>query len=65
MPNFKYEPEMTLESSEYKIMWDRSVITDKHILANRTDIILINKTDKITYLVDIIIIIIIIIIIYS
>jgi hypothetical protein len=46
MPNFNYEPETTLECSEYKIVWDHSVITDKHTPANRLDIILINKTDK-------------------
>jgi hypothetical protein len=34
-------------------MWDRIVITDKHIPANRPDIILINKTDKVIYLIDI------------
>jgi hypothetical protein len=34
-------------------MWDRSVITDKHIPANRPDIILINETDTVTYLIDI------------
>jgi hypothetical protein len=33
-------------------MCGRGVITDKHIPANRPDIIFISKTDEITYLID-------------
>jgi hypothetical protein len=36
--NFKYVPDNVLESTRYRLTWDRSVITDKQI--NATDQIL-------------------------
>jgi hypothetical protein len=38
---FKYEPDVVLENTRCRITWDRSVITDKTIPANRPDIMLI------------------------
>jgi hypothetical protein len=48
-PTFKYEPDAVLENTRYRIMWDRSVITDKTIPANRPDIIATDHVNKYTY----------------
>ncbi|XP_060522496.1 uncharacterized protein LOC132699669 [Cylas formicarius] len=52
-PYFKYSPEAVLESNTHKLMWNRSIITDKAIQHNRPDIILTIKNEMITYLIDI------------
>jgi hypothetical protein len=46
---FKYEPDAVLENTRYRIMWDRSVVTDKTIPANRPDIIMTDGVNKHTY----------------
>jgi hypothetical protein len=51
--NFKYVPDNVLESTRYKLTWDRSVMTDKQINANRLDIILIDRLNSTAYLIDI------------
>src|SRR6266478_3424239 len=50
---YKYEPRSVIENEDYKLYWDRQVITDKTILSNRPDIILIDKTKKIAFLIDV------------
>jgi hypothetical protein len=45
-PYYKYEPQPVLENESPKIYWDRPVITDRTILANRPDIIIIDKINK-------------------
>jgi hypothetical protein len=50
---YKYEPDVVLENTMHTIMWDRSVITDKTIPANRPDIVVTNHVNKYTYLIDI------------
>src|SRR6266478_1072944 len=50
---YKYEPRSVIENEGYKLYWDRQVITDKTILSNRPDIILIDKTKKIAFLIDV------------
>lgn len=52
-PNFLYSPYAVLESDRIKITWDRSVLTDKRIPANRPDIIFTNKVNNETYIIDI------------
>ncbi|XP_052748311.1 uncharacterized protein LOC128200110 [Galleria mellonella] len=52
-PYYKYTPQTVLESATYKLYFDRAILTDKTIHYNRPDIILQNKTNKITYLIDI------------
>lgn len=52
-PYYKYSPLPILENAEYVLYWDRLVITDKTIDFNRPDILLINKTQKIAWIVDI------------
>jgi len=52
-PYYKYKPDSVVENSDFKIYYDRTIITDKSISHNRPDIVWINKTAKITYLIDI------------
>jgi hypothetical protein len=49
VPTFKYEPAAVLENTRYRIMWDRSVITDETIPANRPDIIVTDRVNNCTY----------------
>jgi len=42
-PCYKYTPANVLEKDNFKLYWNRSIITDKTIPANRSDITLINK----------------------
>jgi hypothetical protein len=53
VPTFKYEPDAVLENTRYRIMWDRSIITDKTIPANRPNIIATDCVNKYTYLIHI------------
>jgi hypothetical protein len=42
-----------LENDNYKLYFDRTVLTDIHIKHNRPDIIILNKQQKQPYLLDI------------
>jgi len=42
-----------MENDNFKLYWNRSIITDKTIPANRLDIIFTVKKTKTTYLIDI------------
>jgi hypothetical protein len=42
-----------LENDNYKLYFDRTVLTDIHIQHNRPDIIILNKQQKQAYLLDI------------
>lgn len=53
LPYYKYKPEPVLGSVNYKIYYDRSVITDRTICHNRPDILLHDKKESIVYLIDI------------
>lgn len=50
---YKYKPEIILESDEFKLYWDRTIITDKTIHHNRPDITIYDKKKKSVFLVDI------------
>jgi hypothetical protein len=52
-PYYRYTPANLLENDNFKLYWNRSIITDKTIPANRTDITLKNKKTKTNYLIDI------------
>jgi hypothetical protein len=41
-----------LENDNYKLYFDRTVLTDIHIQHNRSDIIILNKQQKQAYLLD-------------
>jgi hypothetical protein len=49
-PHYIYKPESCLEN--YKLYFDRTVLTDIHIQHNRPDIIILNKQQKQAYLLD-------------
>jgi hypothetical protein len=52
-PYHKYIPLNVIEDNEQKIYWNRDIITDKTIPHNRPDIVVTNKINKTTYLIDI------------
>jgi hypothetical protein len=52
-PHYSYKPESCLENDNYKLYFDRTVLTDIHIQHNRPDIIILNKQQKQAYLLDI------------
>jgi hypothetical protein len=52
-PHYIYKPESCLENDNYKLYFDRTVLTHIHIHHNRPDIIILNKKQKQAYLLDI------------
>jgi len=52
-PCYRYTLANVLEKDNFKLYWNRSIITDKIIPANRPDITLTNKKTKTTNLMDI------------
>ena len=52
-PYCKYTPSNILENDNYKLYWNRSILTDKTIPFNRPDITFMNKKTKNTSLIDI------------
>jgi hypothetical protein len=52
-PHYIYKPESCLENDNYKLYFDRTVLTDIHIQHNRPGIIILNKQQKQEYLLDI------------
>jgi hypothetical protein len=53
-PHYIYKPESCLENDNYKLYFDRTVLTVIHIQHNRPDIIILNKQQKQAYLLDIV-----------
>jgi len=47
-PYYRYTPANVLENDSFKLCWNRSIITDKTITANRPDINSTNKKTKTT-----------------
>jgi hypothetical protein len=45
-PHYIYKPESCLENDNYKLYFDRTVLTDIHIQHNRPHIIILNKQQK-------------------
>jgi len=52
-PHYKYTPTNVLENENFKLYWNRSILTDKSIPFNRPDITFMNKKTKSTFLIDI------------
>jgi len=52
-PYYKYTPASVLENDNFKLHWNRSMLTDKTIPFNLYDIIFMNKKTKNTFLIDI------------
>lgn len=53
VPYYKYEPPPVLENSEAKLYWDRTVITDRTIRANKPDIVLYDKSANVINIFDV------------
>ncbi|XP_045510128.1 uncharacterized protein LOC123705416 [Colias croceus] len=53
VPYYKYAPEPVLENNRAKLYWDRPIITDRTILANRPDIVVMDLATSRIFLVDI------------
>ena len=51
-PYCKYTPASVLENDNFKLHWNRSILTDKTILFNRPDTTFMNKKTKNTFLID-------------
>ena len=47
------EPERVVRNDHAKILWDFSIQTDKHLLHNRPDIVLINYKEQTGLIIDI------------
>jgi hypothetical protein len=52
-PHYSYKAESCLENDNYKLYFDRTVLTVIPIQHNRPDIIILNKQQKQAYLLDI------------
>ncbi|KAL1447199.1 hypothetical protein WDU94_005635 [Cyamophila willieti] len=52
-PHYKYDPEPILENHKFKLYWDTTIVTDRHLPHNRPDIVLVNKEEKTVKLIDI------------
>ena len=49
-PYYKYTPACALENENFKLYWNRSILTDKTIPFNRPDITFMNEKSKNTFL---------------
>ena len=52
-PYYKYTPASVLEKENFKLHWNRNILTDKTTPFNRPDITFMNKKTKNTFLIDI------------
>ena len=48
-----HEPKTVMESPRVKLLWDQNIYTDNRISARRPDIVLINKTTRSGFIIDI------------
>ena len=51
-PYYKYTPTNVLENENFKLYWNRIILTDNTIPFNRPDITFMNKTTKNNFLID-------------
>ncbi|CAH0381311.1 unnamed protein product [Bemisia tabaci] len=51
-PYYKYCPATVLENQRFRLYWDNPILTDKTIMANRPDVILIDKQARVVQLLD-------------
>lgn len=52
-PVYRYEPQAVLDSSAYSMYWDRQVLTDRHTAHNKPDVLLVDKTGRSAYIIDV------------
>ncbi|CAH2232879.1 jg1199 [Pararge aegeria aegeria] len=53
MPYYRYDPASVLENSSALLYWDRTIITDRYITANRPDIVVVDRSVRCVVIVDI------------
>uniref|UniRef100_A0A6P7FWF2 Uncharacterized protein LOC114334905 n=1 Tax=Diabrotica virgifera virgifera TaxID=50390 RepID=A0A6P7FWF2_DIAVI len=53
LPYYQYVPDRMLENDNYKLYWDRTVLTDQTVAHNRPDLILFNKLTRQTTLIEV------------
>lgn len=53
VPYYKYVPNNVLENDECRLYWDRTILTDQTATHNRPDLVLVDKTKRQVYLIDI------------
>jgi len=53
LPYYRYEPQSVLENNKAKIYWDKEIRTDKTVVHNRPDILLVDKQQDKAYIIDI------------
>ena len=49
---WRHNPKPVEDSDRVKLLWDFTIITDTNICANRPDLILVLKQERLAYLVD-------------
>lgn len=49
---YKYKPSPILENVQVKLYWDTTVVTDKEVLHNRPDMIIVDKEKKLCIIID-------------
>ena len=50
---YNHVPKPVLESEKRKVVWDFKIQTDKQIEANKPDLVLLAKEDRICFIIDI------------
>ena len=50
---YNHEPNVVEENEDYKLIWDMTIQTDRVITARRPDIIIVDKNENSTILIDI------------
>ena len=50
---YNHVPESVLENENYKLLWDFSIRTDHNIEARRPDLVLVDKSKKSCYIIDV------------
>ncbi|KAJ8736966.1 hypothetical protein PYW07_000237 [Mythimna separata] len=53
VPYYRYVPDPVLDNGNITLYWDRSIITDRTIVANKPDIVVIDRLERRTMIVDI------------
>ena len=53
VPHYRYNPTSVLENSCALLYWDRPIITDRYIVANRLDIVLVDRVARRAVIVDV------------
>lgn len=51
-PYYRYNPPPVLENQRYRLYWNNPVLTDRMVMANRPDVILIDKQARVVQLLD-------------